>query len=733
MKYALLAILIVSLIFAFSYFVPLLMYTIFIKREMPFPSLVTSARLIAQVLIIALIATIAIVIFSRIHYGFKEHDDFYSYWRGFKKYYMVCFELDRGESFNVTPFLEAFDKVIMMLLDNEAYLVLIKSCYREGVFRELIEALSATPCKLPSLKVMGARQYLVDQLNRDLPDNDYVLVVEGKPTLKVFKYPLLYSPRVMEVVKAELYRIVKVGDGVQIYKLPSNYKQVERVNATSSALIRLARPPLPTSEYGVLIGLDGKGKELRIDFNRVVHSLILGATGTGKTTLAYVIGKQLADEDDYILYLPLGDEVVDFGFTKVLAGVHLTVDLFKLLREEDIVNILSDVIIATFGYDYRMSPIQLDVLSRAVSSSNSVEEIISMIDAMYGSEREDVRSACLALKRRLTYINNIAFKRGGRSIVTLLKRYRQVSVDVSHLDDVARATLALTLLHYLLKAWRYGKLYIIIDEVHRITPVERNWRGVFERVMREGRRYGLRIIGITQSPVDVPKCVHDNVDIYFTFRLAAGAEYIANKLVDPDRTRMLILSLPNRECVVSYGGGWKRVRVVEAKTKDVSLIKLCQEYGANQSLVSSLILEEGASLLKKFIPTKENVSWLMEHKLFTEVACESGSLLVPTNEGLALIDALEVDGYDVLITISKLTRFSRSIIGYFIDKVIKYPSLAKLLADERDLIPELTEYFRKLKLVKEMLLRGEIPREIYDVIVSRYRLFADKLESYMTK
>ena len=729
MRTLLAGLLIIVLIIGLCYFAPLLML-LAIEGRLPRVFLPVN---ITPVIFLFLLTIIAVTIFSRVYYGFRVHDGVYSYWRGFKKYYMICFELERSEAFNITSFLGVFDKVMVVLLDCRAYLVLIKSCYREERFRELIETLSTTPCKLPSLKVMGTRQHLVDQLNREIPNGDYILVVEGKPTLKVFKYPLLHSPRVMEVVKAELYRIVKLGDGVEIFKLLTNYKQVERVNATSSVLTRLARPPLPTSENGVLIGFDEKGKELRLNFDRVVHTLILGATGTGKTTLAYVIGKQLADRGNYVLYLPLGDEVVDFEFEKVLAGVHLTVDLFKLLRKEDIINILNDVVIATFGYDYRMTPIQLEVLDRAVSNSDSVEDMMAMIDAMASSEREDIRSACLALKRRLIYIDNVAFKRGGRSIVTLLKRYKCVTIDTSYLDDIARATLALTLLHYLLKAWRYGKLYVIIDEMHRLTPVERNWRGVLERVMREGRKYGLRIIGITQSPVDVPKCIHDNIDLYFTFRLTTGAEYISNKLVgDTERIRMLILSLPNRECIVSHGGGWRRVRVVEAKTKDVSLVKLCQEYNVDTKLVSGLVLKEGADLLKKFIPTRENISWLIKNKLFTEVNTERGSLLVPTNEGLALIDALEVDGYDVLICISKLMRFSDSIIGHF-SKIVEYPSLAKLLADERDLIPELTEYFKQLRLVKEMVLKGEIPKEVYDIIVSRYRLFADKLESYMTE
>jgi len=727
MKALLLAILVFLSIIALAYFVPLLMLITF--KEGMRPTRLT--RLIVHALVIVLVIAIIITAFSRVYYGFKECGNFYSFWRGFKKYYMACFELERGDAFNITSFLEIFDKAILMLLDGRAYLTLIKSCYKEDAFRQLIEVQSRGLRKLPTLKVIGTRQHLIDQLNRELPYSDYALVVEGKPTLKLFKYPLLHSPRVMEVVKAELYRVVKVNDGVQIYKLPTTWKSIENVNATSSALIRLARPSLPTSDDGVLVGLDERGRELRLDFDKAVHTLILGATGTGKTTLAYVIGKQLADRGHYVLYLPLGDEVVDFGFAKVLVGVHLTIDLFKLLREEDVVNILSDVIIATFGYDYRMSPIQLDVLSRVVSGSKSVEEMMSMIDAMYGSEREDVRSACLALKRRLMYINNVAFKRGGKSIIALLKRHKCVGIDLSHLDDVARATFALALLHYLLKAWRHGKLYVIIDEVHRLTPVERNWRGVFERVMREGRKFGLRVIGITQSPTDLPKCVHDNVDLYFTFRLSSGAEVIADRLVgDIDSLKTLIISLPNRTCLVSYGGGWKKVTVIEAKTRDASLTKLCQEYSANSKVVSSLILKEGPNLLKRFIPSKENIAWLLKHKLFTEV----GGLLAPTSEGLAVINALEIDGYDVLIMISKIVKYEEPVVAFLGDSIIKYSSLAKLLVnslDKRKLISKISEYFKQLRVVKEMLLRGEIPKESYDLLVMRYKIFANKLESHM--
>jgi DNA helicase HerA-like ATPase len=113
----------------------------------------------------------------------------------------------------------------------------------------------------------------------------------------------------------------------------------------------------------------------------------------------------------------------------------------------------------------------------------------------------------------------------------------EVVLDLSRLSDgVAQIVVEIVLEELFALAQRSGReLVVVVDEVHRFLRRGR----ALQKVFREGRKYGISAVVVTQDPQSIPRDIVLNSAIVVAFALpeVATARYIA-KLVAPENPRL---------------------------------------------------------------------------------------------------------------------------------------------------------------------------------------------------
>lgn len=236
------------------------------------------------------------------------------------------------------------------------------------------------------------------------------------------------------------------------------------------------------------------------DFIR--HTLIVGTTGSGKTTTSAIIAAQLA-KHGHVLVMDWNDEYTDIlnslGVSNVLSS---DVTLPAVLDEiEDFIGMLSEVLELTDAQAY--------LLYKLLDEFNSSEKItfndlIAYLESI-PLESKWMAETKTALLRKLRMIYNAKTKYlynsdRSRLLQLLNKGNRIYIVSLRRLRDVKLKRLAiLTMIGFIERLKELNKdlpnIYIVIDEAHNVISST-----FINRMIAEVRKLGIGFILVTQSP-----------------------------------------------------------------------------------------------------------------------------------------------------------------------------------------------------------------------------------------
>ncbi len=257
------------------------------------------------------------------------------------------------------------------------------------------------------------------------------------------------------------------------------------------------------------------------------HALIVGSTGTGKTTTTiHILGQLIKLKGLRIVVLDWHGEYLD-----KLNGEVIEPCIPRWINSED-VNILMDSITSTV----ELSPTQHYLLAKVINKIASEKEKVSLDDVVLGLKSVEevarwVKESKYAILRRLEQL---------QSMLKICKQDYLVSkaniVNLSTLQD----TFVKSYVSNFLLAWLRNikrrmervKVIVVVEEAHNISPKSYEGKTVLDAIVREDRKWGLYAYIITQSPTSISREIVKNasIKIIHGIREIDDARFIAQSI-----------------------------------------------------------------------------------------------------------------------------------------------------------------------------------------------------------
>jgi len=238
------------------------------------------------------------------------------------------------------------------------------------------------------------------------------------------------------------------------------------------------------------------------DFLR--HTLIVGSTGSGKSTTAAVIATQLTAHG-HVVIIDWNDEYPDIigdpSIRSLVVGEDFKIPT-KIADIEDLVEIVTEVLELTDAQSYLL----YKCLDEVQDVSNlGLVGLIDLLESMPIESKWMVETKS-ALLRRLKMIYNTRTKNlyDTRSVVNNVSFINNEGklhvISLRSLRDIKLRRLAVLILIKVIEiAKKLNKvvdnIFIVIDEAHNVINV-----GLMNRLIAEVRKLGIGFIVVTQSP-----------------------------------------------------------------------------------------------------------------------------------------------------------------------------------------------------------------------------------------
>jgi len=245
-----------------------------------------------------------------------------------------------------------------------------------------------------------------------------------------------------------------------------------------------------------------------------MHTIILGATGSGKTTTASKIVSEINKLENYINVVIIdwhGEYkhlVKDIKYINPYKDISLNpINEINKSSLIEILDIFEDVFNLTSPQSYLLYESLKKMLNNKNHSLFDLEEIIKN----YDESSYWIREVKYALLRKITMLNRVdsakLFNNNGVSLKDLLLEFiKPIVIDVSLIPSIAlRKIYSLLLLKSIFNihvASRRMKTIVVIEEAHNIFP--RNSSNEFlVKYIAESRKFGIGVIAVTQSPSSI--------------------------------------------------------------------------------------------------------------------------------------------------------------------------------------------------------------------------------------
>ena len=282
------------------------------------------------------------------------------------------------------------------------------------------------------------------------------------------------------------------------------------------------------------------------------HVLIVGSTGSGKSTTAKKIFKELK----------VGRLVLDWhGEYKGLGRTIDCISLTKLrsLGKLELMDALANSLKLTDAQYYLL--LKIIQLLYNKNKDFGIRDIIFYLKSLEEVSRW-IRESKYSLLRKLEMLTHKESCKYSVVDVPLMVKDGLIIDLSSYTTEHAKRFVAHAVLAYLFAEARKGSLertYTFLEEAHNIIP-KFSELGIADKVFMEGRKYGLHLVAITQSP----KALNENavknsfIKIIHMLREVDDAKYMADSIGDPALWKEFI-ELDVGEAIISQK---RAVRVV---------------------------------------------------------------------------------------------------------------------------------------------------------------------------
>ena len=263
--------------------------------------------------------------------------------------------------------------------------------------------------------------------------------------------------------------------------------------------------PVPSHNNAMLDGEIFIGRELS-SFRRFIrikhtdflrHAIIVGSTGSGKTTTAQLLAEQLSVYGDVIIFDWNGEYQVRFPNFFLLNPLKEGLSI-PLIDVSDLVSILEEVL--------DLTPPQRYLLIKSIENVKelSINNLFLNIEE-YPIEAKWMLETKMSLLRKLYPLKaakfNITFDNYSKHIISFGK-LSSVIIDLSRIRESLVKKLYVLLVLKLIEAQRTLRrkerpIYIFIEEAHNAIKTNST---LIERMISEVRKLRVGIALITQSP-----------------------------------------------------------------------------------------------------------------------------------------------------------------------------------------------------------------------------------------
>ena len=265
------------------------------------------------------------------------------------------------------------------------------------------------------------------------------------------------------------------------------------------------------------------------------HVLIVGSTGSGKSTTAKRIAEELRTN---VLILDWHGEYAVNGMERLNC---VSFENLKSLGRLELVDALaSSLSLSDSQYYLLMKVVQL---LWTKEEDFGIRDIIFQLKSIEEVSRW-IRESKYALLKRLEML--LSDESCDITIGRLLKRTKEgVILDMTSFStELAKRFIGNAILAYAFTKAKNGKLkklYVFIEEAHNITPRSSELT-IAEKVFMEGRKYGLHVVAITQSPKKLSEGIVKNaaLKIIHGIKEVDDAKYLANSVGVQDLWREFI-------------------------------------------------------------------------------------------------------------------------------------------------------------------------------------------------
>ncbi len=310
------------------------------------------------------------------------------------------------------------------------------------------------------------------------------------------------------------------------------------------------------------------------------HVIILGATGSGKTTTTAVLVSQISRlEDIRVLVIDWHGEyrrLIKCRYINPYRGLRL---IFNNVLA-DAMDVFEEVLELTPPQSYIMYKTLREIYGGKRENSVDVEEILTSIQSRLEESIEEssgLREAKYALVRKLSLFERESARdlfSGEDSLDEILYTAdNPVVLDVSLIREPSvRKAYTLVLLKQLLRKRGLENKYrvlVVLEEAHNLMP--RGRQSFLSRYVAEVRKYGIVLVIVTQSPSSIIEDAMKNTGtkIIHSIRSAVDLEMVSKLIKLPLEYEKLLPVLEPGEAIF-YNPVYKKPLLIRV---DKNLIK----------------------------------------------------------------------------------------------------------------------------------------------------------------
>jgi len=265
------------------------------------------------------------------------------------------------------------------------------------------------------------------------------------------------------------------------------------------------------------------------------HTLIIGATGTGKTSLAKAIVKQAIRRGYKVVVIDAHGEYVGLPKLVEIDPRLSPIDVVRAAKDigiDDIVSIITDT--------YRLGDVQKEALKRlleillSTQDKPSIDDLLDLLNKLILLDKEEfIRTYRTyinreVLKSLIPYIRSLKDLIGdsltGLPLGELLNKSIIINVSKfagSSLMRIYTEILLRILFNEVIKSRKREITLLVVEEFHNYVSKYRE--GVLGRILREGRKFGINVIAITQGLPEVSDTLLNNFKWIIIFPMVKSA------------------------------------------------------------------------------------------------------------------------------------------------------------------------------------------------------------------